>query len=213
MLETILLGGGNTDIDIAGLKGAVKKVSPQPKEDKDFDHVEAELLKKYSVQPAEAPVAGQTGAPGQPPAAASGDQAGQQKIDVKDDQDKSKAGDGQPAAPPKDQAAKKSDDKPAEPAPEQPSDKPAETPAEKPNEAEAKTEEKPEEQAAVQPETPEAKQAEEKPSIPLLKVSLRRHKKAQSAPAPVAPDPNKPRIKPVAMRKPKAKKKEKTRAR
>lgn len=48
MLETVIKGGGQTDIDIVGLKEAVKKAEHEIKDEKDFDRVEAELLKKYS---------------------------------------------------------------------------------------------------------------------------------------------------------------------
>lgn len=51
MLETILLGEGKAEIDTAGLKEAVKKVTSHIKEDKDFDHLEAELLKKHAKKP------------------------------------------------------------------------------------------------------------------------------------------------------------------
>lgn len=49
LLETILLGEGKTDIDVKTLKESVKKITDDIKEDKDFDHLEAELLKKHSI--------------------------------------------------------------------------------------------------------------------------------------------------------------------
>lgn len=57
MLETVLLSGGEVDMDIPGLKDAVKKVAKHLKEE-DYDRIEAELLKKFSakkleVKPAE----------------------------------------------------------------------------------------------------------------------------------------------------------------
>lgn len=52
MLETVLLGNGAAAIDIPGLKEAVKKSSSSIKDDKDFDHLEAELLKKHAARPA-----------------------------------------------------------------------------------------------------------------------------------------------------------------
>lgn len=63
MLETIMLSGGEVDIDVAGLKKSVKEVSSQVKDVKDeatFDKLEAELLKKHSAtvleaKPAEEP--------------------------------------------------------------------------------------------------------------------------------------------------------------
>jgi F-type H+-transporting ATPase subunit alpha len=48
MLETVLLSEGGDSIDVAGLKEEVKQVSQKVKEEKDFDIVEAELLKKFT---------------------------------------------------------------------------------------------------------------------------------------------------------------------
>jgi len=50
MLETIILGGGEVDIDVAGLKEAVKKTATQVKKEEDYDQAEAELLKKYTIK-------------------------------------------------------------------------------------------------------------------------------------------------------------------
>ncbi len=50
-LETVLLGNAETDMDIKGLKESVKKRSHEIKDDKDFDRLEAELLKKHSLKP------------------------------------------------------------------------------------------------------------------------------------------------------------------
>ena len=50
ILETILLGEGKVEIDVKALKEAVKEISDEFKEDKDFDRVEAELLKKFSKE-------------------------------------------------------------------------------------------------------------------------------------------------------------------
>jgi F-type H+-transporting ATPase subunit alpha len=52
MLETVMLSGGERDMDIAGLKQSVKEVSHKVKDVKDeatFDKLEAELLKKHSA--------------------------------------------------------------------------------------------------------------------------------------------------------------------
>lgn len=51
LLETILLGAGGVEIDVKALKEEVKKFRDELKEDKDFDTMETELLKKYSKQP------------------------------------------------------------------------------------------------------------------------------------------------------------------
>lgn len=53
LLETIMLSGGEVEVDVAGLKESVRKVSPQVKDVKDetaFDRLEAELLKKHAAQ-------------------------------------------------------------------------------------------------------------------------------------------------------------------
>lgn len=59
VLETIILGGGVIDIDILGLKEAAKHVAIKLKDEKGFDTIEAELLKKYTVKPkvTEVPIA------------------------------------------------------------------------------------------------------------------------------------------------------------
>lgn len=50
VLETIILGGGTVDIDVVGLKEAAAKAKSRVKSEKDFDHIEAELLKSYTVK-------------------------------------------------------------------------------------------------------------------------------------------------------------------
>ncbi|MGH7197050.1 MAG: sodium-transporting two-sector ATPase [Candidatus Saccharimonadales bacterium] len=50
LLETILLSGGEMDIDIAGLKESIKKVNKDVKDEKDFDRIETELLKKHAAK-------------------------------------------------------------------------------------------------------------------------------------------------------------------
>lgn len=51
MLETILLGGGTTDIDIPALKQAAEKMQSKIKDEKDFDTYEAALLKSHAIKP------------------------------------------------------------------------------------------------------------------------------------------------------------------
>lgn len=53
MLETILMSGGKVDMDIAGLKEAVKKVANQAVEEADYDRLEAELLQQFTIKPPE----------------------------------------------------------------------------------------------------------------------------------------------------------------
>ncbi len=51
MLETVLLGAGKVNLDIAGLKASAKEASAQVKAEEDFDRLEAELLKKHTIVP------------------------------------------------------------------------------------------------------------------------------------------------------------------
>jgi hypothetical protein len=73
MLETILLGKGQTVVDVANLKTSVKAMNNEIKEDKDFDAAEGDLFKKHSTQIAshEQPLkpAGQVDLPQPPPTA------------------------------------------------------------------------------------------------------------------------------------------------
>ena len=50
MLETVMLGGGLVEIDIEGLKESATKEAARVKDDKDFDKIEAELLKKHTIK-------------------------------------------------------------------------------------------------------------------------------------------------------------------
>jgi len=52
ILETVMLSGGETTIDVASLKVSVKSISAKVKEEKDFDKIEAELLKKHTIRSA-----------------------------------------------------------------------------------------------------------------------------------------------------------------
>lgn len=51
MLETVLLSNGGDSIDVNGLKKAVKEAALKVKEEKDFDEIETELLKKFGIKP------------------------------------------------------------------------------------------------------------------------------------------------------------------
>ncbi|HET7630455.1 MAG TPA: sodium-transporting two-sector ATPase, partial [Candidatus Saccharimonadales bacterium] len=51
MLETAMAGEGKVDIDIIGLKSAVKDIAPKVKDESEFDKIEADLLKKFAKQP------------------------------------------------------------------------------------------------------------------------------------------------------------------
>ncbi len=50
LLETIMLSGGEMEMDIAGLKETVKKIGSQVKDEQDFDRLEVQLLKKHSAE-------------------------------------------------------------------------------------------------------------------------------------------------------------------
>jgi F-type H+-transporting ATPase subunit alpha len=71
ILETIMKGEGKVEIDIEALKKEIPSLSSQVKDVKDeqaFDRLEDELLKKYSKQPAVAPLPGAPAQPQTPPA-------------------------------------------------------------------------------------------------------------------------------------------------
>jgi F-type H+/Na+-transporting ATPase subunit alpha len=63
MLETIILGGGKVDIDVASLKKTIKESKFQIKDEKDFDTIEADLFKKHSTQQKEPAAAKPTDKP------------------------------------------------------------------------------------------------------------------------------------------------------
>lgn len=50
MLETVMLGEGKVKIDVLALKESVKACEKDAKDEKDFDRLEAQLLKKHSIQ-------------------------------------------------------------------------------------------------------------------------------------------------------------------
>lgn len=50
ILETVLLGAAQNDIDVAGLKQAVKKIEFKKMDDAEFDRIEADLLKKFGTK-------------------------------------------------------------------------------------------------------------------------------------------------------------------
>lgn len=51
LLETIMLSGGEMEIDVPALKISVKKVASEAKDEGDFDRLEAALLKKHAAEP------------------------------------------------------------------------------------------------------------------------------------------------------------------
>jgi F-type H+-transporting ATPase subunit alpha len=48
LLETIMLSGGEIEVDVVGLKQSIKEFAKKVKDENDFDHLEAELLKKHT---------------------------------------------------------------------------------------------------------------------------------------------------------------------
>ena len=54
MLETVMLSGGTVELNITGLKEIIKKTSSAVKDEKDYDQIEPELLKKYTFHAANA---------------------------------------------------------------------------------------------------------------------------------------------------------------
>jgi F-type H+-transporting ATPase subunit alpha len=64
ILETVLSGGGTPEIDMDSLKDAAEKITTV-KDDKEFDQLEADLLKKFSKMPTAAPAKAQN-TPNQP---------------------------------------------------------------------------------------------------------------------------------------------------
>lgn len=50
ILETVILGKGETEIDIAGLKESARKLASRAKDEKDFDSIEADLFKKHTIK-------------------------------------------------------------------------------------------------------------------------------------------------------------------
>lgn len=69
ILETILMGNGKVDIDVAALKKEAPELAKQVKDEKDFDTIEAALFKKHSKELPKAPKKGEAKDPNAPPAA------------------------------------------------------------------------------------------------------------------------------------------------
>lgn len=54
MLETVLMTGGLIELDVKGLKETVGQLTEEPKEETDYDILEAKLLKQHTIKPPEA---------------------------------------------------------------------------------------------------------------------------------------------------------------
>lgn len=125
MLETVVLGSGQINIDIAGLKESTKSLAKHIKSEKDYDRAEDELLKENTIkreevteekaqeseQAEQPPESNET----EKPAEESEEKTGEQPEDKTEEQ-------------PEDNAEKDSEEKPAEetkkePAEEEPEDK------------------------------------------------------------------------------------------
>ena len=123
LLETILLGGGEMEINVSGLKDAVKKeVKKKVKDDKEFDRVEAALLKKYGTKPPEAEKLGAKPSGEQPPEGKEGDEP---PADKPAEKSESKPGADTKESKPTEQSETK-EDKPAEQPDAKPEDKQSE---------------------------------------------------------------------------------------
>ncbi|MEP7204774.1 MAG: sodium-transporting two-sector ATPase [Candidatus Saccharibacteria bacterium] len=55
ILEAIIVGGGESEIDVVGLKESAKKSATGVKDEKDYDHIESELFKKHAIAIKEVP--------------------------------------------------------------------------------------------------------------------------------------------------------------
>jgi len=51
LMETVMLGGGKVELDVARVKEAVRDIAPKIKDEKDLDKAEVKLLKQYSTAP------------------------------------------------------------------------------------------------------------------------------------------------------------------
>jgi F-type H+/Na+-transporting ATPase subunit alpha len=88
MLETVILGGGKVEIDIPALKKDVKETRYEVKDEKQFDTIEADLLKKYTIQPKAPPPEEK---PAEQPAPSDGkDKSKKDEKDKEKDKDKEK---------------------------------------------------------------------------------------------------------------------------
>lgn len=220
MLETVLAGAGQVDLDINGLKDAARKVAPQVKEDKDYDHLEQQLLGQFTIKPkvTETPVEAPGAAP--PPSQPPDDGKGQ-KVEVKTDQESDKKPADTPPAEPA--AAAPSEDKSAQATPVPEATKtdatatPTDTTSPAPTgEAPAPPQPAPAPEATqlapvVQAEPEHKHHLEDalEPAEKLIAKMLPKKKRTGKKPGPKPYNPNKVRVKPVAMRKskPTAKKK------
>jgi F-type H+/Na+-transporting ATPase subunit alpha len=138
LLETILLGGGQVELDVPGLKEAVKKeVKKKIKDDKEFDRVEAAMLKKYGIKPPEAEKLGTKPNGEQPPDNKEGNE------------------------PPADKPSEKPEEKPETEAKEAMPDEQSEAEGGKPDE---QAEEKPESKEEKTEEIAETKPEEKQPA-------------------------------------------------
>jgi F-type H+-transporting ATPase subunit alpha len=135
MLETVLLSGGELELDIPKLKELVGAASKHVKEEHDYDKVESELLRKITIQPPEPEPAA---APAQQPPA-DGQKPEEKKDDKKEDKKEEKPEEKQETQTPE----------------QQQSDQQAETEEKPEGNQEAESDEKPEEKSD--------EKAEEKP--------------------------------------------------
>lgn len=56
ILETIIMGKGSTEIDVKGVKAAVKQIAANAKEEADYDRMEADLFNRFAKTPPPIPI-------------------------------------------------------------------------------------------------------------------------------------------------------------
>ena len=153
LVEVIMMGKGEAEIDIPGLKEAVRKEAKVIKEEKEYDRVEAALFKKFCkmLPTGEKPGDKPTGA--EPP-------KGDKPTDQKPEEQKPE---GKPDDKVIENAEAKSEGKPAEATTAPPVEKPADAaPESKDNAAEQKPKDKPAEVMTKKPDTKPAAKKKEK---------------------------------------------------
>lgn len=136
LVETILMGKGEAEVDMAGLKEAVKKERKIIKDEKEFDRAEAELFKKYCKMPPTGEKLGDKPAGNEPP---KDEKPTDQKPEDKQSEQK-------PDGRPPEDKGQKTEEKPPEGSGKKPeeksADKPTETKDVKPDEKSAEKEKK-----------------------------------------------------------------------
>ena len=149
LVETIMMGKGEAEVDMPGLKVAVKKEAKDIKDEKDYDRIETALFKKYCKMPPAGEKLGDKPAGNEPP-----------KEDKPTDQ---KPNDQKPEKKTNAKPEESKEDKPEEKSAESTDDEPAEKPEDKaPDATDNKPEQKPEDKPAAKPNGKSAEKKKEK---------------------------------------------------